>query len=256
MSVKLLVRPSHAAIALGLVALLLILASLVANLIEYSLAEIDLPGDRLIVYLFSAQAEGNVPTWFSSSLLLLCSVILATVTIAKKRAGDRYILHWGGLAATFLYLSIDEAARIHELTMAPLRSALSPHGIFYFAWVIPGLALVSVFGLTYLKFLTALPRGARNMFLLSGMIFVTGAIGLEMIGGRYFEMRGGPDLTYAVLATGEESLEMFGVIVFIYALLSYAGVYVKDIQLDLAGGEREGAAVEQQPHISLEEELQ
>ena len=46
-----------------------------------------------------------------------------------------------------------------------------------------------------------------------------GAIGVELIGGRYLELHGVENLTYAMITTVEESLEMAGVIIFIWALL-------------------------------------
>lgn len=48
-----------------------------------------------------------------------------------------------------------------------------------------------------------------------------GAIGFEMLGGRYAELYSNKTILYALLYTCEEFLEMFGVALFIYALLSY-----------------------------------
>jgi len=42
-----------------------------------------------------------------------------------------------------------------------------------------------------------------------------------MISGNYSEFNGVGNLTYDFMTTVEESLEMFGTFIFIYALLSY-----------------------------------
>lgn len=42
-----------------------------------------------------------------------------------------------------------------------------------------------------------------------------------MLGGRWFEMYGKHNITYSILYTCEETLEMLGIALFIYALLTY-----------------------------------
>lgn len=59
------------------------------------------------------------------------------------------------------------------------------------------------------------------LFILSGVIFVSGAIGFELLGGWQDDMHGRNNLLFCVLYTCEELFEMFGVVIFIYTLLSY-----------------------------------
>lgn len=44
---------------------------------------------------------------------------------------------------------------------------------------------------------------------------------MEMVGGAYAHLNGQQNLTYALLATLEEMMEMSGLVVFIYGLLRY-----------------------------------
>jgi hypothetical protein len=60
---------------------------------------------------------------------------------------------------------------------------------------------------------------------------VGGALGMEMVCGYYADAVGQRNLIYGLLASVEEILEMVGVIVFIYALLSYIGSYLENIDL-------------------------
>ena len=52
---------------------------------------------------------------------------------------------------------------------------------------------------------------------------------MEMVGSNYAEMHGASDLTYLACVTIEESLEMFGVIIFIDGLLEYIADNFTDV---------------------------
>jgi hypothetical protein len=122
----------------------------------------------------------------------------------------------------FLYLAYDETFAVHERLIPVFRLLLGDRtlGMFYFAWIIPGIAIVFVLGAIFFNFLLRLPTKVRRRFLMAGALYIGGAIGFEMIGGRYREAHG-YDLAYAMITTIEERLEMGGVIVFIWALLRY-----------------------------------
>lgn len=158
-------------------------------------------------------------------------MLLATIAHIKRIASDRYVRHWQALSIIFLYLCLDEALSIHDgKFLLYLRSALNTSGFFYFAWVIPGIILVIICLLAFLGFLTHLPAKFRRLFLMAGTIYVAGAIGMEMLNGYYANFYGQQDIVYAILTTIEELLEMLGIIVFIYALLSYMSFHVKELR--------------------------
>jgi len=170
---------------------------------------------------FDLDHEINVPTWFSSTALSGCAGLLAMICLANKRVGCRYVLHWGLLAVAFLYLSIDETANLHEILIVPLRRRLGAGGLLYFTWVIPGAACVGLFALAYLKFLFHLDKRTRYLFMLSGAVYVGGALGVEMLGGALADWYGLLSLRYLAAMAVEEVLEMVGVALFLYALLGY-----------------------------------
>jgi hypothetical protein len=120
-------------------------------------------------------------------------------------------------------MAIDEAFQFHERLNIPVGTLLGDGslGIFYFPWVIPGIALVSVLGLYFLRFLLHLPAATGLSFLMAATLYIGGAIGVELIGSSHAELHGYENLTYSMIATLEESLEMAGLIVFIWALLNY-----------------------------------
>ncbi|MEG3909011.1 hypothetical protein QT979_12145 [Microcoleus sp. w2-18bC1] len=186
------------------------------------------------ISLFNLDQEINYPSWYSSFTLLFCAILLGIIASAKKKQGDRYFGHWKALALMFVFFSLDEILSLHEiLIINDLRKALNLGGIFYFIWVIPGAIFVGITALAYLKFLRHLPRKIRDFFLLAGSIYVGGALGMEMVTGYYADAVTQRNLIYGLMVCVEEILEMVGVIVFIYALLSYIGSHLETIDLQL-----------------------
>jgi hypothetical protein len=174
--------------------------------------------------------ENNIPTWFSSVLLAAAAILLFFIARARSALKDRLAPYWFGLALVFLYLSVDETASLHEAAIGPIQRMLNATGALYAAWVIPAMVMVPIFVAIYLRFLWALPRRTAVLFILAGAIYVGGALGLEMVGWhhRYPLHAPNPDdweasktLTYAVINHAEEAMEMTGIIIFVYALLSY-----------------------------------
>lgn len=175
--------------------------------------------------------EINVPTWFSSSLLLVCSLLLGTIALTKWSSGDRFSWHWALLALVFLLMSMDETANMHELLIVPIRRRLGLGGFLYFAWVIPGAIAVASMGLAYLKFLWNLDARTRWQFIYAGCVYVGGAMGMELVGGAMADWYGFESIRYITVMMAEEALEMLGLILFLTALLGY-------IDRNLGGGFR------------------
>ncbi len=170
---------------------------------------------------FNVNREGNIPTWYSSLLLSSVAVVGFIITYAKFQSKARYCFHWGGIALLFLYLSIDEAAALHERLTTPIQESLNVTDYLYFGWVVVGIPVVIVLGVTYLRFILHLPKRTRNLFLLSALSYIGGALVVESISARVWYENDGTSLLYSSIGTFEEFLEMFGVILFLYSLLDY-----------------------------------
>ncbi len=172
------------------------------------------------IRLTNLDVERSIPTLFAFILLLTCSFFLFIIASAKREDGKGY-MYWLVLSAIFLFLSIDESLGIHESIMEKMRTVINASGYLYFAWVIPyGIGLI-VFLLAYIKFLFNLPHKTCILFIIAGFVYVSGAIGLELIGGKCYELYGEHSLSFVMLSTIEEILEMAGTVLFIYALTSY-----------------------------------
>jgi hypothetical protein len=101
------------------------------------------------------------------------------------------------------------------------RNTFHTSGLLYDAWVIPyGIAMV-IAGIIFIPFLIRLPRKTMILLVIAGAIYVSGAVGVEMIQGDYEEIHGTQNIIYSVSVVIEESMEMFGIALFIFALLKY-----------------------------------
>lgn len=172
--------------------------------------------------LLDVDTEQNIPTWYSSTLLLVCGALLALIALIKIRSDDPYKYHWAVLSALFVGLSIDEATSMHEELIELMQAAYNLSGIFYFGWILPALGLLLVLAFGYSRFMLDLSLRSRRLFLLAAGIYVGGAVGVEMINGSI--LWGSGDVVtplYSAFTALEEFLEMLGINVFIYALLSY-----------------------------------
>lgn len=218
--------------ALGIGATLILTASLGSELMLY--AE-DLNPDAEWPQLINLGYEVNLPTWYSSMLLLTCAALLFVIYRAESRRAAPFRRHWAALAAIFLYISIDEAVIIHEMLNGPLRDAFGLGGVLYFAWVLPVALFLLLFVATYLRFLLWLPRHTAWLFVAAGAVYATGAMGTELPVSLWYERFGGDNLIYGLMNAVQESMEIIGASLFCYALLGYLGERVGGLRFARPG---------------------
>ena len=194
--------------------------------------------DNYLLYLdnlFNVDEELNIPSFFSTILLLSAALLLMVIAFLQFKLKDKFRWHWLILTFGFLFLATDETITIHEHLNKPFKALLGKEssGLFTFAWVVPGMIIVAALGLTFWKFLFKLPEKTKNAFILAGAFYIGGAIGVEMLGANYAEKHGLVNLNYAFFTIVEETFEMVGIILFIRALLIYMQHRFKTISFDL-----------------------
>ncbi|BDI20198.1 hypothetical protein ANSO36C_60000 [Nostoc cf. commune SO-36] len=196
------------------------------------LSEFPFPATKWFYELFSLDGELNIPAWYSAFSLLFCSGLLKVISLIKTE--DRHFSYWKTLYLIFVYLSLDEAFSFHEILIIPsVRESLHLYPLFFQTWVIPGTILVGIFAFKYLKFWLHLPYKTRYLFLIAAVVYVSGTLVMEMVGGLLREDFGRRN---AITLTGivvEEFLEMTGIIIFIYALLAYLSSLRESLQLEI-----------------------
>ncbi len=192
--------------------------------------------ERVIVQWVNLDRERNLPTTFQTLLFLGNALALAGIALLKRAAGDRWTRHWAGLSLIFLLLGWDEIAEIHERFIDPMRRLFDLQGILFFGWVVPGAIAALVVGTIYLRFVVALEPGFRNRIILAAILLLGGALGMELVGGWYYErIDQNTNMLYVTLTTIEESLEMAGLILFLSTLLYYFARILPSGRIEISG---------------------
>ena len=225
------ISPKKVIYVLGTIFAVLMLANGAGIFSAYVLHHGTLKG---LIPLFDFDTDGNIPNYFSSTLLLFGSILFFVVAAISRKPGKRDHLYWGLLGFIFIYMSIDEAIRLHEKLVIPLQGALKVSGALYFAWVIPYGIVVAILGVIYLRFILRVPSRTRWLLIAAGALYVGGALGMELIGGNYYDLHNGqPDLIYALMTFVEETLEPVGLMTLIFALLDYLQTSLGGVRLEV-----------------------
>lgn len=175
--------------------------------------------------LIDLDAEGNLPTWFSSFQLSLIALSLWTLAARireSQRPSRRFLRACGGF---FLLLSIDETAMIHERITASLGSRYIDWVPAYLAnhideTILCGLVLIAGLAAAYphLRGIWRMSRAASLIGAAGCVVYLTGAAVLETIGYRM--VSAGVSLAlYRIEVAAEEFFEMLGASLILYAVL-------------------------------------
>jgi len=184
-----------------------------------------------LLEVFDLNDEQNIPAWYASAILLLCSLIIYLIYLYKQSHQDKYRQHWLWLGIIFAYLSLDEAISIHENFKLRFLFA-KDHILYNDSWVIVAGILVAIFVLSYRRFLQHLPHKFSQLFFLSGFIYVLGSGGMEVVGSFTQNFYGKASMVHAVAIVLEEFLEMIGIVLFIHTLLLYASSFIGTMRLE------------------------
>lgn len=159
-------------------------------------------------------AEANLPTWWNSALLSLVAALAATSALT---AHGRTRFSWTVIAAAAAYLSLDEAARLHERLARPLVATGLDTPTY--PWLALG-AVVGIAGATVLIFAgRSLPRETGRRLALGLGCYGAGALGVEAFNG--WMRQNGPDYVFSAGLILEEGLEMLGCIIAAGAIADY-----------------------------------
>lgn len=201
---------------------LLIVAHLISR---YVVINFGLHGNYVgtVLQRFNMDQEVSIPTWWSQTLLLGAAILLGYIAWSNRIARVSDWRFWAALAGIFFYVSMDEGASLHELASEPVNRIITPvPGPLSWSWYIAVVPLLILVALFFVRFFFRLPRDTRRLFLISVVVFLAGSVGVEMISADLLT-GGGSDgsFRYAVLVACEEGGEMFGVSIFLGALLKH-----------------------------------
>ena len=177
--------------------------------------------------LFDLNKEKNVPALFSASAILISALTLFVLHRRYRLADREGATFFLIIGCVFLYLACDEAFSFHELLTPITNQQMNVGGAFFkFSWIAPALLFSLVVFLFSLKFLWRTDPDMRKFLVLSGAVFITGAVGLEAAMGFYIESVTGPwtlwqNTVAFILSACEETMEMLGIALFLYGLLRH-----------------------------------
>ncbi len=165
--------------------------------------------------------ETSLSTAYNDFLLALATGLLVVLSQHAYRHHDPLRRRWLALTAAFAALTLDEFMSLHERLVNPIRNLLGVSGLLGFGWYLAILPLVALLGLFCLDLVRRLPRRTQTLLVLAGGVYVGAAAGVEMFGALFAEAYGYQSLPYLAEVAVEETFEMLGLVVFIYALLDY-----------------------------------
>ena len=201
---------------LSLITLVLITIHIIILCIYYYVGD---PDKFDFVRMFDLDMERNVPTLFSSAILLISGFLFYLLSKAPNEVKEGSRPYWLGLSLVFTFLAFDESAKIHEQLGDFTERFVDASGYLHYPWVISYGILVLLLGAVYLRFFLKMDKKVFWSFMGAAVIFLSGAIGFELIGANESSQHGTDTVLYSIYYTIEESLEMFGVIYLIHILL-------------------------------------
>ena len=171
-----------------------------------------------VVSLLNLDSESSVATWYSTLSLAASCILLIAIYRHHSVEPSRFPIYWLVLGLIFLFLSVDEACLIHEKITVGFLAYGIRFGLVHGQWAVVYGTLIAVLFLFLLPFLKYLSPPLKLRFFVAGAVFVSGAIGMNILGG-FFRHWG--KLVYHMFTGTEEVLEMIGIALFIRALLLY-----------------------------------
>lgn len=189
---------------------------------------------RVVRMLFDLRTEGNIPQFFSATLFLLGSALFGMQLTLNEPDRERRRF-WSVLALVFLLLACDEAGQVHEKLIQPVRRWLGDGdlGLFNYAWVLPYAALTALLAAWCWRPFLKLEPPVRDQLFIAAGLFLSGALGMELLEGAMAAKGGHGGTVDTLLYTVEEALEMGGLIILVNALLGRLASRGRRLELEL-----------------------
>lgn len=214
--------PFWAAVTVAIVVALDLVAVLLAAV------GVDFAGFGVLSGLVDVGREASLGTWLNSSLLAVAALAAAGCALALRRRDPRRSwLAWCGIAFVLCAASIDEIVQLHESGNQFVARLFPTAESLPWPWVLAGSAAVIVVAAGLGPLVWRLAAPVRTWLLVAAVLYVGGALGVEMLSAPIYPGEGVPHLGYDVLNAAEEGLEMIGVVAVIRAAA---------LQLGLLGG--------------------
>lgn len=138
--------------------------------------------------LVDLDLEANLPTFFNALLFFIGAIFFF---LHGKADEARQRMGWFLLFGIFIFLGLDEGSQIHEKFMGFTKRLLARGDIqsgesswLFNAWVLPYLAALGALTIILWKWFWALSPPMRKGLVISGTVYVMGAVGMEMASSK------------------------------------------------------------------------
>jgi hypothetical protein len=200
-------------------ALKLSIAVVVALNVINAVAMVQEPWGRPELVWLLLDSEGNLSTWFTSTLFGAAALLALVVRHVDE---DRHARGWAQVAGVLLLISVEEVAGLHERLDSKIGAAMDTDGFLHFAWIVP-VGVVAALALAVLwQFVRSLAPSTRRALAIGAIVYVAGALGMEAVSGWWTSEHGNANIGFLLLSTVEENLEMAAALVLAAALGRYA----------------------------------
>jgi len=197
---------------------ILVIAHIVQLIIYYVVGDEDVFD---FVDILDMGYEGNLPTLFSSLMFMLNGLLFYLIYANSKQNNGIDTKYWLGLCLVFLFLGVDEGTKIHENIGDFTENFVEAEGFLYYPWVLSYVSLFLLAVFYYFRFYLRLDEKLQLRLALSAIVFLSGAVGLEIISAEEAYANDTDTIKYSVLYTTEEILELTGLLLLVDGLLSY-----------------------------------
>ena len=207
---------------------------------------ITLPGFAL----YDVDSEANIPTWYASTLLEVCSILAFIISYHDapvQKTG------WRGISLVLLLMGMDEVAGLHNAPSRRLSEVIGlGSGYLMNAWVVPAVIVLAVVGVIYMPFISRLPGWLKRSLFGAGTAYLIGAVVLEVLGSRFEYDAGGLaydaarhySFRFEMTAVAEEAFEYTGVLATLAAFLRHASLLNARLMLDFTQSRCLGLRIE------------
>ena len=188
--------------------------------------------DFNFAYWFNVDTERRFGALFSTLLILFASgtMLAASIRSMPKKALS---IGWLFMSGVLLFMACDEFFMIHERA-GEFFGAKDHFGTAVVpGWVKAMGVVVAILCLPMGLFWWKLPKYLKIRTAAAAGVFLTGAMGVEVLAMTHADDSGIKNFGYALLAALEEGMEMLGMILAIDAMLLYH-TRMKDERIDQA----------------------
>ncbi|MDG5489360.1 hypothetical protein NYR55_12110 [Sphingomonas sp. BGYR3] len=127
---------------------------------------------------FNLSEESNIVTTIAAGALVLGGV--GAMLVSRLEARPAWRRGWLGASLCLFFMGLDEAAQVHELFSTISLAWLTGRDQTQ-NWVAIYLLILFAAGVYFINFWLSLPPGIKSGLALGGGIFVTSAVGLEIV---------------------------------------------------------------------------